>query len=356
MSKFLHSRFASLTPYDTSDEIESLKGYIRLNTNESPFPPSPKAIDYAHKASEGLNYYPDPDCLKLAEAIASKTGTKPSNIVFGNGSDEILSFIFMALCENGAAFPDITYSFYKILAGLHGVKYSTIPLRDGFRILTEDYSDLNGRTIFIANPNAPTGIALDTGELELIISSNPDSLIVIDEAYADFWGKSAVRFIRKYDNVIVVRTFSKSRSLAGARLGWCMCSDSLAQDLRTVKNSIAPYNVNAMTQAAALGSLEDEEYTRRNIAMICKVRDNTKSRLSEMGFEVLPSSANFLFARHKSIGGQKIYEALKRHRIIIRHFSKPLVLDEWNRITIGSAEQMQVFLEVLKGVVERESK
>ncbi|MBQ7543461.1 MAG: histidinol-phosphate transaminase [Synergistaceae bacterium] len=355
MSKFLHSKFTSLTPYDTSEEVESMKGYIRLNTNESPFPPSPIAIAYAYKAAEGLNYYPDPDCRRLAETIAGRNGIKPSNIVFGNGSDEILSFIFMALCEKGAAFPDITYSFYKILAGLHGVNFTTIPLR-GFKILTEDYTNLEGRTVFIANPNAPTSLALDTGELELIISSNPDSLIVVDEAYVDFGAKSAVRFIRKYDNLIVVRTFSKSRSLAGARLGWCMCCDELAADIRAVKNAIAPYNVNAMTQAAALGSLEDEDYTRRNIAMICKVRDNTASRLREMGFEVLDSSTNFLFAKHSRAAGVKIYEALKKYKIIIRHFSSPLVLDDWNRITIGTAEQMQVFLEVVKGVVERESR
>ena len=351
----MHSKFTSLTPYDTSEEVESMKGYIRLNTNESPFPPSPIAIAYAYKAAEGLNYYPDPDCRRLAETIAGRNGIKPSNIVFGNGSDEILSFIFMALCEKGAAFPDITYSFYKILAGLHGVNFTTIPLR-GFKILTEDYTNLEGRTVFIANPNAPTSLALDTGELELIISSNPDSLIVVDEAYVDFGAKSAVRFIRKYDNLIVVRTFSKSRSLAGARLGWCMCCDELAADIRAVKNAIAPYNVNAMTQAAALGSLEDEDYTRRNIAMICKVRDNTASRLREMGFEVLDSSTNFLFAKHSRAAGVKIYEALKKYKIIIRHFSSPLVLDDWNRITIGTAEQMQVFLEVVKGVVERESR
>ena len=354
MSKFLHSKFISLTPYDTSEEVESMKGYIRLNTNESPFPPSPKAIAYAHKESEGLNFYPDPDCRKLAEKIARMLDIKPGNIVFGNGSDEILSFIFMALCENGAAFPDITYSFYKILAGLHGVKFMTIPLRD-FRILTEDYTDLEGRTVFIANPNAPTGLALDTGELELIISSNPDSLIVVDEAYVDFGAKSAVRFINKYSNLLVVRTFSKSRSLAGARLGWCMCNEDLARDLLTVKNTIAPYNVNAMTQAAALGSLEDEEYTRRNINVICRVRDNTKNRLREMGFTVLDSCTNFLFAKHKVISGQKIYDALKKFRIIVRHFSRPFVLDDWNRITIGTPEQMQVLLEVMKGVVEREA-
>ena len=355
MTKFMHSKYSSLTPYDTSEEVESMKGYIKLNTNESPFPPSPQAIAYAQKAAETLNYYPDPDCSKLAEKLARILEVKPSNIVFGNGSDEILSFIFMALCEHGAAFPDITYSFYKILAGLHGVSYLTLPLRD-FRILTEDYTDLEGRTVFLANPNAPTGIALDTGELELIISSNPDSLIVVDEAYVDFGSKSAVRFINKYSNVVVVRTFSKSRSLAGARLGWCMCNEELAQDIRTLKNAIAPYNVNAMTQAAALGSLEDEEYTRRNINVICRVRDNTKTRLRDMGFEVLDSSTNFLFVKHSTISGPKIFESLKKFRIIVRHLSSPLALDDWNRITIGTAEQMQVLLEVIKGVVSREAK
>ena len=231
----------------------------------------------------------------------------------------------------------------------------TIPLRD-FRILTEDYTDLEGRTVFLANPNAPTGIALNTGELELIISSNPESLIVIDEAYVDFGANSAVRFINKYPNVIVVRTFSKSRSLAGARLGWCMCNDDLAGDIRTIKNAIAPYNINAMTQAAALGSLEDEEYTRKNINVICHVRDNTRNRLQDMGFTVLESSTNFLFAKHKTVNGMKIYEALKKFKIIVRHFSSPLVLDDWNRITIGTAEQMQVLLEVLKGVIDREAR
>ena len=353
MSRFLHSDFVSLKPYDTSEEVESMKGYIRLNTNESPFHPSPKALAYVQEAAEGLNYYPDPDCSKLADKIASMFDIKPSNIVFGNGSDEILNFLFAAFCEHGAAFPDITYSFYKILAGFHGVNYVTVPLRD-FKILTEDYTDMDGRTIFIANPNAPTSLALDTGELELIICSNPDSLIVIDEAYIDFGGKSAVRFIKKYNNVVVVRTFSKSRSLAGARLGWCMCCDELAKEIRAIKNATAPYNINAMTQAAALGSLEDEEYTRRNINVICRVRDNTKNRLREMGFEVLESSTNFLFVKHKDLSGKKIYDALKKFRIIIRHFSNPLVLENWNRITIGTAEHMQVLLEILQGVITRE--
>ena len=355
MSRFLHTKFSTLTPYDTSGEVESMKGYIRLNTNESPYPPSPKAIAYSHEASQGLNYYSDPDCSKLAAQIAEMNGINPSQIVFGNGSDEILNFIFMAFCENGAAFPNITYSFYKILAKFHGVDCVTVPLKN-FCVDTSYYRDMRKRTIFIANPNAPTGIAMSLADIENVLTSNPESLVVIDEAYIDFGGQSAVSLIPKYDNLIISRTFSKSRSLAGGRLGFCMTNDGIAQDIRNIKNTITPYNINAMTQAAGLGSLEDEEYTRKNIEMIRKVRDNTRVRLQEMGFTVLDSSANFLFARHESISGEKIFNALKKNRIMIRRFSNPPAISDFCRITIGTAEQMQIFLEVIKGVTENETK
>ena len=355
MSRFLHKKFSSLTPYDTSGEVESMKGYIRLNTNESPYPPSPKAVAYSQEAAQGLNYYSDPDCSKLAEKIADMNGIKPSQIVFGNGSDEILSFIFMGLCENGAAFPNITYSFYKILAKFHGVDCVTVPLKN-FHIDPSYYRDMRKRTIFIANPNAPTGIAMGLDDVENITASNPESLVVIDEAYVDFGASSAVSLIAEHDNLIVTRTFSKSRSMAGARLGWCMTNEQIAQDLRNIKNTITPYNINAMTQAAGLGSLEDEEYTRKNIGLIRKVRDNTRVRLQEMGFTVLDSSANFLFAKHESISGEKIFNAMKKNRIMIRHFTNPPAISDFNRITIGTAEQMQIFLEVVKGVTEHETK
>lgn len=350
MKRFIHSKYNSLTPYDTSEELESLKDYIRLNTNESPYPPSPKAIEYAHRASQSMNYYSDPECRELAARLSSLMKIKPSQIVFGNGSDEILNFLFMAFCENGAAFPDITYSFYKVLAEFHGVNYVTVPLRD-FRIYPEDYADMNHRTLFITNPNAPTGIALSLNELERIINLNPESLIVIDEAYVDFGAESAVRFISEYDNVAVVRTFSKSRSLAGGRLGWCMTNESLANDIRTIKNSVAPYNINAMTQAAGIGTLEDEEYTQKNIAAICEERELTRNALCEMGFDVTDSKTNFLFARHESISGIKIFEALKERHIMIRHFSNPKIKD-YNRITIGTHEQMQAMLSALKNIMQ----
>ncbi len=352
MSKFLHSKYNSLTPYDTSGEIESMNGYIRLNTNESPFEPSIQVFKAAHDAAKGLNFYSDPDCRALAEKLSSMLNVKTSEIIFGNGSDEILNFIFMAFCENGAVFPDITYSFYKILAEFHGVDYVTVPLKN-FEICTDDYVNMNRRTIFIANPNAPTGIALKLCDIEKIIAQNPDSLVVIDEAYIDFGGESAKDLIHKYDNLIVTRTFSKSRSMAGARLGFCMTNEELAKDIRDIKNTITPYNINAMTQAAGLAVLNDEDYTQKNIKLIQRIRDNTKNKLREIGFEVLDSSTNFLFVRHETISGEKIFEALKSNKIMIRHFNKPAEISNFNRITIGNAEQMQKMLEVIKEVVTK---
>lgn len=347
MSRFMHTKYQSLIPYDTSEEIESLTGYIRLNTNESPYPPSEKASAYALQASRSMNYYPDPECSALARKLSEMLNVRPSNIVFGNGSDEILHFIFMAFCERGAAFPDITYSFYRILAGFNGVDCLTVPLRD-FRIDPDDYRDMNGRTIFIANPNAPTGIALELAELERIITANPESIIVIDEAYADFWGHSAIEFVHRYSNVIITRTFSKSRSMAGARLGFCVANEDIITDLRTVKNTITPYNINAMTQAAGLGALEDEEYTQKNIAEIISTRETTKKALRDMGFSVIDSCTNFLFARHERLSGKDIHSALKTKGIIVRYLHN---LPAYNRITIGTPEEMNALLSALKEII-----
>ena len=352
MSKFLHSKYKSITPYDTSSEVESFNDYIRLNTNESPFSPSPLAVEYASGAASGLNYYSDPECSALGNKLAEMLGVSSSQIVFGNGSDEILNFLFMAFCENGAVFPDITYSFYKILAEFHKVNYRTIPLKD-FRVWPVDYIDLNGKTIFIANPNAPTGIALFPAAIETFIIQNPQSLVVVDEAYIDFSrGESAVKLIRRYKNVVVVRTFSKSRSLAGGRLGYCVTNEELAGEIRNIKNTITPYNINAMTQAAGLGSLEDNDYYRNNIRLICSTRQLVKPALAQMGFEVLDSSANFVFARHEKLSGARIFEALKKRKIMIRHFEN---LSAWNRITIGTPEQMQILLRSLEEIISNEA-
>ena len=347
MSKFLNSKYNSLIPYDTSEEIESMNGYIKLNTNEPPFPPSPKAIKFAHEAAKNLNFYSDPECRLLAEKISELLDIKTSEIVFGTGSDEILNFIFMGFCENGAAFPDITYSFYKILADYNSVDYIKIPLRD-FRIFPEDFSDMKCRTLFVANPNAPTGIALNLNDIEKIIAQNPESLVVIDEAYVDFGTESAKNLIHKYENLIVTRTFSKSRSLAGARLGFGIACEKLANDMRTIKNTITPYNINAMTQAAGLGALNDEIYTQKNIAEIIKVREHTKKELEKLNFEVLDSATNFLFARHESVKGEMIFNELKKRGIMIRHFESPEKISDFNRITIGTDEQMNKLIKSLR--------
>lgn len=348
MSKFLRAKFQSLEPYDTSEELESMNGYIRLNTNESPFTPSPKSIEYAHEAAKGLNYYCDPECKLLAEKIAVMLNVKPSEIVFGNGSDEILNFLFMGFCEKGAAFPEVTYSFYKILAKFHGVNYITLPLNKNLWIDVADYAGMDGRTIFIANPNAPTGLATLLIGIESIVLQNPNSLVVVDEAYIDFGGKSAVDLIHRYKNLVVTRTFSKSRSLAGGRLGYCIANEELAKDIRDIKNTITPYNINAMTQAAGLGSLEDDDYYRQNIKSICDVRESTKINLRKLGFDVTDSMTNFLFTRHERFSGQEIFNFLKQNGIMIRYFSS---LPEYNRITIGTHEQMQKLLNLLGGLI-----
>ena len=347
MSRFLNSKYSSLIPYDTSEEIESMNGYIKLNTNESPFPPSPEAIKYSSEASKTLNFYSDPECRLLSEKISELLDVKTSEIVFGNGSDEILNFIFMGFCEKGAAFPDITYSFYKILADYNGVDYIKIPLKN-FRIIPEDFSDMKGRTIFIANPNAPTGIAMNLNDIEKIIAQNPESLVVIDEAYVDFGTESAKNLVHKYENLIVTRTFSKSRSMAGARLGFGIACEKLAGDMRTIKNTITPYNINSMTQAAGLGVLNDENYTRKNIAKIIEIRERTKNELEKLGFEVLNSATNFLFARHENVKGEIIFDELKKRNIMIRHFENPEKISDFNRITIGTNEQMNTLIKSMK--------
>jgi len=348
MSNFLNTKYKSITPYDTSSEIESFDGYIRLNTNESPFPPSPHAVEYAAKAASGLNYYCDPECRLLSEKLASMLNVKPSQIVFGNGSDEILNFLFMAFCQNGAVFPDVTYSFYKILAEFHGVNYTTIPV-DNFYVIPADYVDLKGKTVFIANPNAPTGMYLIPAGIETMIVQNLSSLVVVDEAYIDFasfvrGSATALKLINRYKNVVIVRTFSKSRSLAGARLGYCVTNEELAQEIRRIKNTITPYNINAMTQAAALGSLEDDDYYRANIKLIISTRQLVTAALKQLDFDVIESSTNFVFVRHKRLSGQQIFEALKERKIMVRHFAS---LSAYNRITIGTPEQMQILLSAL---------
>ncbi len=350
MSRFFSSKYKNLIPYTPGEQPKDMK-YIKLNTNESPFPPSPKAQEYAKQASENLQLYPDPECRQLTESIAKHFGVKYENVLVTNGSDEILNFAFMAFCDkdNPCVFPDITYGFYTVFAEINNVPYTEIPLCDDFTINVEDYIGI-GKNIFIANPNAPTGIALKRDEIERIIASNPDNIVVIDEAYVDFGGESCVPLINKYDNLIVTQTFSKSRSMAGARLGFGVASEALIQDMNTVKYSTNPYNINRMTMAAGLGVMEDEEYTKANCRAIMENREYTVSELEKLGFTTLSSSTNFVFTKHSKVSGAEIYAKLREKGILVRHFTKEKIAD-YNRITIGSKEEMEALITNLKEIL-----
>lgn len=350
MSKFFSKKHSSLVPYTPGEQPKDMK-YIKLNTNESPYPPSPLAQKYSAEAAKNLELYPDPECHELHCKIAELLGVSPSEVLATNGSDEILNFAFQAFCddENTAVFADITYGFYKVFAQINHIPYKEIPLSDDFTINIDDYIGIN-KNIFIANPNAPTGIILPKSDIEKIISSNPNNIVVVDEAYIDFGGESCVDLIHKYDNLIVTQTFSKSRSMAGARLGFGVACESLIRDMNTIKYSTNPYNINRMTMAAGIGSLIDDEYTKNNCQKIQDVRNNTTESLNHLGFDVLDSSANFVFAKHKSISGETIYNKLRENGILVRHFTAERIC-EYNRITIGTEEQMKKFIDVIKNII-----
>ena len=349
MSRFFSQKYKALTPYTPGEQPQNMQ-YVKLNTNESPFPPSPMAVERAAEEAKKLQLYSDPECKLLVQTAAKKLGVKSEQILFTNGSDEILNFAFMAFCDGGAVFPDITYGFYPVFAELNNIPYETIPLAEDYSIRAEDYLGI-GKTIFIANPNAPTGMALPLSDIEKILQTNPNNVVVIDEAYVDFGTESALTLIDKYENLLVTQTFSKSRSLAGGRLGFGAGSEKLIQDLNTIKYSTNPYNVNRMTMAAGVGALEDGQYFESNCRAIMENREFTREKLENMGFTVLPSRANFLFAMHPALDGGQLYRTLKERGVLVRHFDKPR-LSQYNRITIGSREQMEVFLSRVKEILE----
>ncbi len=351
MSRFFSEKYKKLVPYTPGEQPKDTK-YIKLNTNESPFPPSEKAIIAAMEAAQGLQLYPDPECRALTEKVAELCGVEYENVLMTNGSDEILNFAFMAFCDDKhpAVFPDISYGFYSVFAELNNVPYTEIPLKDDFSIDINDYKGVN-KTVFIANPNAPTGITLSLVQIEEILMSNPDNVVVIDEAYVDFGAESCIPLTKKYNNLLVCQTFSKSRSMAGARLGFGVGSKELIADLNTVKYSTNPYNINRMTMAAGIGVLNDEAYTKANCAEIAENRENTTVKLKEMGFVTTESKSNFIFAKHPQIDGKIIYEGLKKKGILVRHFSKPRI-SEYVRITVGTAEQMTALTFALKKLLE----
>lgn len=354
MSRYLSPTRSSLVPYVPGEQPRERK-YIKLNTNESPFPPSDKAIAAATEVLSRLNLYSDPTCKALTEAIAALYGVAPSQVICTNGSDEVLDFAFQAFCDENtpAVFPDITYGFYPVFAARNNIPYETIPLKEDFSINIEDYCGI-GKTIFIANPNAPTGITLTASEIEKIVASNPDTVVVIDEAYVDFGAKSCLKLTGKYDNLLVTQTFSKSRSMAGARLGFGIGNAKLIADLHTIRNSTNPYNVNSMTMAAGVGVLSDEDYTRKNCRTIMENRAYTATELKKRGFVMTNSYANFLFVKHPALDGGKLYEKLKEMGILVRHFTAPRISD-YNRITIGTKAETDALIQAIDQILREET-
>ncbi len=350
MSRFFCEKFAALTPYTPGEQPRDQR-YVKLNTNESPFPPSPKVIEAAQREAKRLNLYCDPECTELKAAAAELYGVRPQNVLPVNGSDEILYFAFLAFGDERHPFaaPDISYGFYPVYAEFCGVPLHEVPLKDDFSVDCRDYCGRN-ENIIIANPNAPTGICIGVPEIEEIVRSNPDGVVIIDEAYIDFGGESCVPLTKRYDNLLVIQTFSKSRSLAGARLGFAVGGEALIRDLNTVKYSVNPYNVNRMTQAAGVAAIRDGGYYAKNAETIKENRAYAAKRLTELGFTVLPSSANFLFAGNGAVEGGELYRSLKRRGVLVRHFDKERI-SNFCRITVGTKEQMDILLTAIEAIL-----
>ena len=350
MSRFLSKGRLNLSPY-TPGEQPKITNLIKLNTNESPFPPSPRVIEaVSPEAVARLRLYSDIQTTGLNAAIAERNGLAPDQIITSNGSDEVLAFAFQAFGEEGVAFPDITYGFYPVWADLFGCPKNIIPLNDDFSVPLDQFMT-NSCMVVLANPNAPTGLALPMSDIRRLLEANPDQVVVIDEAYADFAGESAVSLIPEYDNLLVVQTFSKSRQLAGGRLGFAMGSRELIADLNRIKFSFNPYNVNALTQLAGEAAMRDEAYFNSCRDQIISAREWTISELQKLGFDVLPSSANFIFAAPRFMGGREYLQALRERNILVRHWGSERIRD-YVRITIGTQAQMEELVRVTKELMK----
>ena len=352
MSRFLSPTLAAVTPYTPGEQPQDQQ-YIKLNTNESPYLPSPAVIAAVSEHEvEKLRLYSDPACADLLKAAAAHFGLQPEQIMPGNGSDENLFFALRAFCDadHPLAYADITYGCYGVWCGLMHIPSHIIPLKEDFTLAPKDYYGLN-QTIVIANPNAPTGIALPRAEIEGILKANPNNVVIVDEAYVDFGGESCVPLIDRYENLLVVQTFSKSRQLAGARLGLAMGNAKLIADLNRVKFSLNPYNINRLTLKAGQAALEDTAYFDTTRAAIVETRSWTRQQLEARGFTVLDSRSNFLFASTARQDGGTLYRKLKENGVLVRHFDAPRIRS-WLRITIGTPAQMQALLAALDKILE----
>lgn len=340
MSKYACREINEITPYVPG---EQLGGYIKLNTNESPFPPSSGVTAAVKRASKELNLYPDPESGALKEVLSARYGVDKQNIFIGNGSDEVLAFIFQAFGrKSGMAFPDLTYGFYSVYCDLYGAAKRIIPLDADYRIDVNDYLDIK-ETIVLANPNAQTGIALSRDEIEQIVCRNPDRLVIIDEAYIDFGGESAVPLLAQYDNLIVVSTFSKSRSLAGARVGYCFSSSELIADVNKVKYSFNSYNVNRLSEAAAVAAITDDDYYMTRAKEIAAIRERFKNVLSCGNVKVTDSKGNFVLVY--GVEGKALYEHLKSAGFLVRYLGGRA--SDAVRISIGKSLDMERLAKII---------
>ncbi|MEF2074039.1 histidinol-phosphate transaminase [Consotaella aegiceratis] len=351
MSRFWSEVTHRLEPY-VPGEQPRIGGLVKLNTNESPFePPATVRAAIAAAAAEGLRLYPDPTAAELREALAAYHGVSASQIFVGNGSDEVLAHCFVALLKHRRPllFPDITYSFYPVYCRLFDVPHETVPLDEAMRIRIEDYRREAG-AIILANPNAPTGIALGRRAIAELVETQPDSPVVIDEAYVDFGGETALPLIAEHPNLLVVRTMSKSRSLAGLRVGYAIGDAALIEGLTRVKDSFNSYPLGRPAQAGAIASIADEAAFKMGCATIVANREAMTAGLVELGFEVLPSAANFVFARHPAWQGAALAAALRERAVLVRHFAKPRIAD-FLRITVGSADDGERLLAALSAIL-----
>lgn len=351
MSRYWSDLVHRLTPYVPGEQPKGTD-LIKLNTNENPYPPSPRVIEAVRAAADaGLRLYPEPTGAALREVVARHYGVDVEQVFVGNGSDEVLAHTFAALLKQDKPllFPDITYSFYPVYCGLYGIEYQVVPLTEDFQIRVADYAVPNGG-IILANPNAPTGRALPLADIRSLLENSPDSVVVVDEAYVDFGGESAVPLVARYPNLLVIQTVSKSRSLAGLRVGFAMGQQHLIEGLVRVKDSFNSYPLDRLALAGAVASLEDEAYFEQTRRAVMTTRERLSADLREKGFEVLPSAANFVFVRHRQRPAAELAAALRERGIIVRHFGQPRI-ENYLRISIGTDGECTALTEALTAIL-----